>query len=288
MTKKYRIVANLDDHEGYKGEELKVITNHGNDYYTVQNDKGLTWMVGEEELEIILPKEEKFAKDMSVLLYEMRIEDINGTILTDSQNEQIPVDFIDKIIDDPKHADIVKTLIYESVLDAVKAAPRTFMNAESHYEYTSDCYDHAYLVDSYVQAKYESTQKKTVYICTHCNSDNVRVNAWVKPNQNYRFLTELIDEIGYCDDCNLPSVTETCSLSRDAKVIGFQVVGEDGTPEEGEIHPHMDASFCIYNLTQARSMMDDDNQGEEHWRLLTIWSGDVEDPTMMFKGNPRN
>jgi len=24
-----------------------------------------------------------------------------------------------------------------------------------------------------------------------------------------------------------------------------------------------------------------------NWRLLTIWEGDVEEPTMMFEGDPR-
>jgi hypothetical protein len=122
----------------------------------------------------------------------------------------------------------------------------------------------------------------------HCQSDNVQVKAWVRPNQGHAFVDEVEgDEIGWCDDCQLNSQIETAALTRDAKVIGFQVVGEDGTAQEGEIHPHMDASFCIYNLNQARSMMDDDNNGDEQWRLLTVWEGDVEEPTMMFEGDPR-
>ena len=129
---------------------------------------------------------------------------------------------------------------------------------------------------------------KTLYVCTHCNSDNVQVKAWVEPNNNNAYVEEVEgDPLGWCCDCQLNSVIETVELRDDAEVVGFQVVGEDGTAQEGEIHPHMDASFCIYNLDQAKSMLDDDNQGMEQWRLLTIWTGDVEEPTMMFEGDPR-
>jgi hypothetical protein len=76
-------------------------------------------------------------------------------------------------------------------------------------------------------------------------------------------------------------------LTRDTEVIGFQVVGEDGTPQEGEIHPDMAASFCLYNLSQAQAMVDKNNNGQEQWKLLAIWSDDVENPTMMFSGDPR-
>ncbi len=48
----------------------------------------------------------------------------------------------------------------------------------------------------------------------------------------------------------------------------------------------MDASFCVYNLSQARKMLNKD--ALEHWRLLTIWDGDIEIPTIMFSGDPRN
>ena len=129
---------------------------------------------------------------------------------------------------------------------------------------------------------------KWVYICMHCNSDNVQVKAWVKPNEDNKFVDEVEgDEMGWCDDCNLAAEIQTAEVKTDAKVVGFQVVGEDGTNQEGEIHPHMDASFCLYNLNQARSMMDDNNHSEEQWQLLTIWEGDVEEPTFMFEGDPR-
>jgi len=126
---------------------------------------------------------------------------------------------------------------------------------------------------------------KTITICTHCGSDNVQVKAWVKPNENNKFVDYVEgDELGWCDDCQLHSVVNSVELKTNAKVIGFQVVGEDGTPMEGHIHSGMAGSFCVYNLSHAKKMLNIGN----YWRLLTIWSGDVEDATMMFKGNPRD
>ena len=128
---------------------------------------------------------------------------------------------------------------------------------------------------------------KTLYICTHCNSDNVQVKAWVKPNENNECVDEVPDEMGWCDDCDLPSQIQTTELSADAKVIGFQVVGVNNSEQESEIHPDMDASFCLYNLTQARKMLKN-NPIDEQWQLWAIWSDDVEEPTYMFSGDPRD
>jgi hypothetical protein len=129
---------------------------------------------------------------------------------------------------------------------------------------------------------------KTIYICAHCNSDNVQVKSWTQPNQGHAFVDEIEgDELGWCCDEELHAEIQTAQLEDNAEVIGFQVCGEDGTPQEGEIHPDMDASFCVYSLDQANAMMDDDNNGDEQWQLLTIWTGDVEEPTMMFEGLPR-
>lgn len=122
----------------------------------------------------------------------------------------------------------------------------------------------------------------------HCGSDNVQVKAWVRPNQNNKFVDEVNegDEPEWCDDCEFNSIIETAQLKADAKVVGFQVIGEDGTSEQGQIHPMMNGSFCLYSLSQAREMLNSDAVGQ--WRLLACWSGDVEEPTMMFEGDPRD
>jgi hypothetical protein len=130
-----------------------------------------------------------------------------------------------------------------------------------------------------------SDKTKTVFLCSNCASDNVEMKAWVNPNTDDigdTISTE--DEDCYCNDCKGHYKLLSYELKVSTKVVGFQVVGEDGTENDGDIHPTMDASFCLYNLTQARDMMKNSN----NWRLLTIWTGDIEEPTFMFEGDPRN
>ena len=50
---KVLIVENLDDHVGYKGEELRIVGEEENDYFIVENDKGLRWHPGWEELKLV-------------------------------------------------------------------------------------------------------------------------------------------------------------------------------------------------------------------------------------------
>ena len=51
IKKRYTIVENLEDHVGYKGEEVKITRKHDNDFFTVMNDRGDQWFCGEEELQ---------------------------------------------------------------------------------------------------------------------------------------------------------------------------------------------------------------------------------------------
>ena len=229
---------------------------------------------------------------MSVLLWDMRIEDLNNSVLFDEDSEQIPTDFIDGILDDPEHQKAIKEVLRLSVLEDVTARPTAYIEKRTgedtrEYVYSTNVYDHAYLVDNYIEALYANTQKKTVYICSHCNSDNVQVQAWVRPNQGMQYVDEVCegDAMGWCDDENLSSVVDTAEVKRRAKIVGFQVESDD---DSHEMHPHMDGSFCLYSLPQAQAMLDDDNNGDEQWKLLAIWDGDVEEPTMMFEGDPRN
>jgi len=233
----------------------------------------------------------KFAEHMSQLLLEMREEDLNNSMIITEDGEQIPTDFIDKILDDSVHTAQIKKRIREDIIKTVLPEPLKYFNSEEgEYRYTADTYDHAYLVDHYIEEMYDDGRTRTVYICPQCQSDRVQVKAWVRPNKGYEFVDEVNegDEVGWCEDEELSTFIETAEVKLRAKVVGFQVVGEDGTVQEGEIHPNMDGSFCIYSLPQARAMLDDNNNGNEQWRLLTIWSGDVEEPTFMFEGDPRD
>lgn len=227
---------------------------------------------------------------MSELLFQMRNEDISGCDVMDDDYNVIPNDFIDGILEDDKHQKAIKEEIRMSVLEAVTRDPKYFTHEDGEYAYTApDTYDHSYVVDRYVQDIYSDTQTKTIYQCTHCNSDNVQVKAWVRPNQGNEYVDEVNegDELGWCDDCQKSVYVETASVKRRAHVIGFQVM--DDANNATDQHPHMDASFCVYNLDQARSMLDDDNLGDERgkWQLVTIWDDTIEEPTIMFEGDPR-
>lgn len=230
-----------------------------------------------------MTKEEKFANDMSILLSEMRGEDLTNTTIYTFDDKIIPDEFIDSILDDKKHLNEIKKRIYNSVLEAVQFNPKLFLNKKGEYEYTAPhTYNHTYMVDGYLEEQYLSTKTHTLLICSHCNSSNVQVKAWVKPNLNNRFVTIDNDqnEAGWCCDCELYSHIISSELKLNARIIGYQVVGREGTKQEGDIHPDMYASFCVYSLEDAREMI---KTNKNEWQLLTIWDGDIEEPTIMFE-----
>jgi hypothetical protein len=129
-------------------------------------------------------------------------------------------------------------------------------------------------------------ETKTILVCPNCKSDNVQVKMWVKANTN-----EIVDsasisgeEDDWCEDCQSGQTLSLVTLKPSAKVIGFQVIGKEGTNVEGQLHPNMGASFCIYNLSQARKIL---KKSYLKWRLLAIWEGDIEEPIFMFSGSLR-
>jgi hypothetical protein len=123
----------------------------------------------------------------------------------------------------------------------------------------------------------------TKMLCAGCNSDNLDMNrTFTHENEKGKIVSDV-----WCNDCqDFHPAYEAIFKSKKYRVEGFQVVSND---EKGDIHPLMQASFCLYNLTQAREMLADlpgKNLFNE-WQLLTIWTGDVEEATKMFKGDPR-
>ena len=122
---------------------------------------------------------------------------------------------------------------------------------------------------------------KKVFLCSNCHSDQVETKMWVGINSKIitNACLENEDEDNYCPDCGQHTGVYEAELENDAEVIGFQVVSND---DSGDIHPKMDASFCIYSLSQCEEMVDND-----FWRLLAIYTNDIEEPTMMFEGDPR-
>ena len=122
---------------------------------------------------------------------------------------------------------------------------------------------------------------KKVYICSNCQSPDVEGKYWVGMNTGEIHDTAMLDDTDYwCNTCEGHHLVHQAELKEDAEVIGYQVVGEEGTDVEGKMHPDMAGSFCVYNLTWAQERV-----VENKWRILTIWKGDIEEPTFMYKGS---
>lgn len=138
-----------------------------------------------------------------------------------------------------------------------------------------------------VAPEFPDEKTKSLYLCSNCGSNNVEMRMWMNVNKKHEGDNTKGDNIEvedcYCNDCEGNHELLLHELKSDAKVIGFQVVGEEHSPVESELHPYMDASICIYNLSQAREMLNT----EGNWGLITIWEGDIEQPTYMFSGDPR-
>jgi rubredoxin len=130
------------------------------------------------------------------------------------------------------------------------------------------------------------TKIKTLWLCPNCGSDNVEMKVWAKANTNEITDDASIDEEDcYCNDCGEHGQIILSTLKETAKIEGYQVVND----EFGDIHPDMAGSFCLYNLSQAREMIAKGCKNpNQEWKLLAIWTGDVEEPTIMFSGNPRD
>lgn len=123
---------------------------------------------------------------------------------------------------------------------------------------------------------------KTVYLCKNCHGNKVQSKMWVDMNTDavVDSCSDGEDEDNYCPDCGQHTGIYHAEFKDDAEVIGFQVVSND---YDRDIHPEMDASFCIYSLSQCKEMICDDNS----WGLLAIYTDDIEEPTFMFEGDPR-
>lgn len=60
------------------------------------------------------------------------------------------------------------------------------------------------------------------------------------------------------------------------KLIGYQVEDVKG---DHEMHPDMDASFCVYSRKQCEKMIGSET---DKWTLIPIYNNTIENPTLMF------
>lgn len=116
-----------------------------------------------------------------------------------------------------------------------------------------------------------------MWVCRKCKSNNVQQRAWV--DLNTERIVDYIDdgsvENYYCEDCDEHQYVEQ---REDAQIVGYQVVRS--TINGIDIHPEMEASFCVLpSLEQANMLlMDTPTAG---YFIQTIYKGDIEDPSFI-------
>lgn len=110
---------------------------------------------------------EDFAKRMSNELFIMRAE--SDFICA----EQIPDEFITKIVDDPIHIKNVKDIIHNAVILDVLLNPDDYVtDDEGNFIYSHDeCYDYCYHLDNYIEAQFNNEREARL---------KVRYKLWVE------------------------------------------------------------------------------------------------------------
>lgn len=109
-----------------------------------------------------VPDEKKiyaFADRMAELLFDMRNEDMGNNLDLDDDNT-FTEEYADKLLENPEHVKNIKQWIKTSVIAKLGADPTAYVNeAGDDYEYQSDTYDHAYLMDEYIQQQWDSERE---------------------------------------------------------------------------------------------------------------------------------
>jgi len=223
-----------------------------------------------------------FAIIMSVLLFEMRIENLTQTGVA-YKEQYISNEYATKILNNEDHNAAIVERIRLSVLEEVTKNPNKYKkDSEGKYLYSKDAYHHAYLIDDYIGEQYlkDYPEYINVLVCDKCGSDNVQSKAWVNPNKNNEFVDTISkeEEDNWCNDCDQYVSLSNKKVNQGAKVIGYQVV----SMVDVDIHPSMDTCYSVYNLDKANEMVNDRNIDGE-WELLTIWDDDIKKPILMSK-----
>lgn len=99
----------------------------------------------------------------------------------------------------------------------------------------------------------------------------------------------VMDSLGYVTVDNLLDMIDAGVIllknqrnefNSDDDFLGFQVLDDDNN-----IHPDMEGSFCVYSYSQAMHMINKSDR-KRMWKLLPIYKGDIEEPTIRYDGNP--
>lgn len=188
-----QIIAERDDLQGilnlidslqdYATEELGIEEIHVYDFEL------------EEHRETETP-EELFARENASTIFQMHIE---GTGLY--EDEEMSVEFIKSIIDDPMHASAIKNLIRTTILDDVKLIPENFLrDNEGKLRYDFEMYDYGFAIEQYCRVIFRKDMKKKLWLCWNCGSDEVELKMWVNPNTN-KIGNDCDEPEGWCRHC---------------------------------------------------------------------------------------
>lgn len=221
-------------------------------------------------------KEERFAREQAESIFQMHIE---GSFIY--ENEVMSEEFIESILDHSFHATAIKNVMRHAILEDIQNGTITSL------EYNIEMYDYGHLIEDYCMEQFYKDKTKTLWVCSICGSDNVQFKTWTDANSFQATNDEcpMEDQDCHCKDCESNATLIHKEMPFLNKFIGFQVVS-DGliANNDGELHPAMIDNENVFSLSQAREMIN----GDCSWKLVTVWSKDIEEPKLMFEGNPRD
>ena len=149
--------------------------------------------------EFIQNKEEKFARENAEIIFQMRIESWSLY-----ENDVMPKEFIEDIVDTPEHAKDIKNLMYATILKDVTENPGEFQKDEiGNFTCDHTMYDYGNVIEDYCQIIYLKEHpelKPKVFKCKECGGTNVQIKAWVLPNESFKYVKDISNNC-WCNDC---------------------------------------------------------------------------------------
>lgn len=270
-------ILHLIDHlQDYAVDELGINENHIFDFEK------------EEEREKETPQE-LFAREMADTIYDTAVE--YESIYCDMP-EGMTIEFVDEVLNNQYNIDIMKGDMRAAILEDVLEHPEDFNTEEID---SNDgtikvlCYDYTLIekyggtIDHFIENEYNKTRTKTLKLCPHCYSDNVQIRQWHNANTG-KYIQD--DNSCSCMDCDL-DCEELLEVEMPylREVIGFQVFNKDGN-----VHPRLISDKHICRLSQANEIIEGtlNKDGMPTYKLVTVWSGVMNEPEPIFGGDPRS
>lgn len=136
----------------------------------------------------------KFAERMSEQLYEMRSEDLPDATVTFDEK------FLNETLDNPEHVKNIKLWIERSIIAKLGAEPNAYLNdTGDDYEYKYDTYNHAYLMDEYIQQQYDDKREARLEKKWKISIEIERIETDLETGDEDYYEEEIPFGIKYCD-----------------------------------------------------------------------------------------